>query len=586
MCTAGPAPSSVSEALDAVRAGLAYLNGVAAADLPGVVQAQCLRELAAAESAHTAAHARLLAAFSAGSAYEDDGQGSARMWLRWQTQITRGAADGAAGWVRRLAAHPALAGALAQGSISPSYARVIAGWTDLLPEAHRGDGDRILLDAAAGGASLADLGGLAEEMAARTATPDPDGDPGDDDGFTGRRVWLDLTFRGAGLLSGDLTPACAAALAAVLESLGKKAGPEDTRTPVQRDHDALEEACRRLAASRCLPDRAGQPTQVQLHLTLDQLRGLPGGPDAEAAWRAGQAAGDGQPGWLTSQVAAGGYACDAAITPIVTGHLDPAALDEMTRAHLTRHRPCPVHGPGQAAGGTAGSCPSHGPCPVHGPGQAAGGAAGSCPSHGPCPVHGPGQAAGGTAGSCSSPAQPASTGPGTGRPGAAPPEGTPAPASCQCATPLLPPATTARLRDTLLRHATGAVSGPGGLAAFLRTRLTGTQFPAISLPLDVGAATEQVPPHLRRAVITRDRHCAFPGCLTPPAGCHTHHILPRSKGGATRLDNLLLLCAFHHLTAVHRWGWSVTLHADGTVTARSPDRERTLHSHSPPTQNA
>jgi hypothetical protein len=45
---------------------------------------------------------------------------------------------------------------------------------------------------------------------------------------------------------------------------------------------------------------ARQPTQVQLHLTLDQLRDLPGGRDAEAAWRAGQANGDGQPGWLTT----------------------------------------------------------------------------------------------------------------------------------------------------------------------------------------------------------------------------------------------------------------------------------------------
>jgi hypothetical protein len=32
---------------------------------------------------------------------------------------------------------------------------------------------------------------------------------------------------------------------ALLDSLGKKAGPEDTRTTSQRHHDALEEACRR-----------------------------------------------------------------------------------------------------------------------------------------------------------------------------------------------------------------------------------------------------------------------------------------------------------------------------------------------------
>jgi hypothetical protein len=510
MCSTGQQPSNVTEALAAVRAGLAYLNGMDAADLPGVVQAECLRELARAESAQTAAHARVLSAFRASSAYEDDGQGSARMWLRWQTQITRSAADGAVGWMRRLAAHPALARALAGGTISPSYARAIAAWTDQLPEAHRSGADEILLAAAAGGASLADLAGLAEEMRARTATPDGDSpDPAGRD--ADRRVRLGLTFRGAGHLEGELTPACAAALGAVLEALGKKAGPEDVRTPVQRDHDALEEACRRLAGAGCLPGRAGQPTHVQLHLTLDQLRDLPGGRDAEAAWRAGQAAGDGQPGWLSGR-AAGGYVCDAAITPVVTGHLDPAALDTLTGAFLARRGSCPAHGPGGDTG----------------------------------------------------------------------PDGDTGPGGCQCPGRPPPPATLARLQDTLLRHAADVMSGPGGLAAFLRTRLLGGQFPAVSLPLDVGAATPTVPGHLRRAVITRDRHCAFPGCTQPPPACQVHHLRPRADGGPTRLDNLLLLCAFHHLIAVHQWDWTLTLHPDGTVTAVSPDRKRLLHSHGPP----
>src|SRR5260221_459133 len=140
--------------------------------------------------------------------------------------------------------------------------------------------------AAAGGAGLRDLEGLAEEIRKRTAKPDDDGD---DDGFDDRGLHLARTFRGAGKLNGDLTPACAAALAAVLEALGKRAGPEDLRSKWQRDHDALEEACRRLIASNCLPERAGQPTQIQLGMSLDQLRGLPGAREAEAAW-AGSAA--------------------------------------------------------------------------------------------------------------------------------------------------------------------------------------------------------------------------------------------------------------------------------------------------------
>jgi hypothetical protein len=77
----------------------------------------------------------------------------------------------------------------------------------------------------------------------------------------------------------------------------------------------------------------------------------------------------------------------------------------------------------------------------------------------------------------------------------------------------LPPRVLARLQDLILAHAADVLSGPAGRASFLRTGLLAAQFPpAVSLPLDVGTATAIVPPHLRRAVIARDRHCAAPGC--------------------------------------------------------------------------
>jgi hypothetical protein len=619
MCTGQP-PATVPEALAGLRASLAFLNQVAAADLPGAVQAGCLRELAKAESAYTAAHARMLAAFSASGAHEDDGQQSERAWLKWQTQITTGAAGGAVGWMKRLAAHPAVRTALADGTISPSWARHICTWTDVLPEDGRDDADQILLAAAASGAVLPDLAALAEEMHRRTATPDPDG-PHGDDSFDERRVRLGLTFGGAGVLEGDLTPACAAALQAVLEALGKKAGPEDVRTAPQRRHDALEEACRRLIGAGCLPDRAGQPTQVQLHLTLDQLRDLPGATDAEAAWRAGQAAAatqppssttqaaqaaaEGQPGWLTGGAsqpttahasaatpsttssadpageaaqagqagpaagqaaaaaqaaravaegqagwltgrAAQAYACDAAITPIVTGTVDQTALAALAAellADLADSCTCGTRDASrQDRSGQDGS------------GQDGGYRNRSGGEHCRC----------------------ADTGP----PSRTRSAGHPDPRAP------LHPTTLARLHETLLRHAADILSGPSGLAAFLRTRLTADQFPSVSLPLDTGTPTSLITGGLRRAVITRDRHCAFPGCDIPPNACQVHHIKERARGGQTCLGNLVLLCAFHHLIAVHQWGWSLALHGDGTVTAISPDGTRTLHSHGPPSRAA
>jgi hypothetical protein len=48
----------------------------------------------------------------------------------------------------------------------------------------------------------------------------------------------------------------------------------------------------------------------------------------------------------------------------------------------------------------------------------------------------------------------------------------------------------------------------------------------------------------------------------------------------------MLLCRFHHLIAIHRWGWVFTLRPDGTTQAVSPDGTKTLHSHPPPVQAA
>ena len=200
-----------------VLAGLGWLAAADTASEPASVQADCLRGLERALSVHTAARARVLAGFCAQAGYADDGHGSPRTWLTWQTRVTRPAASAALASMRRLSEHPAVAEALAEGVLSASWARQVTDWTDLLPAEARGDADTILLAAAAGGAELADLAGLAEEMRRRLARPDSGGD-----GFDERSLRLDATLGGAGHLTGDLTPRCTAALQAVLDTLGKK----------------------------------------------------------------------------------------------------------------------------------------------------------------------------------------------------------------------------------------------------------------------------------------------------------------------------------------------------------------------------
>jgi hypothetical protein len=520
-------PGTIKEALASLDSALDYLAGPDAASLPAAEQASCLTALERAASKHTAARAAILAAFSAQGGFAADGQHSARAWLSWQTRVTAGAAAGLVGWMKRLAAHPAVSRALAAGQISASWARQICGWTDRLPAARREDADRILLTAAAGGANLAALAGLAEEMHRRCCPPDAD-----DDGFDDRRLRLGRTFRGAGRLDADLTPACAAAVAAVLDALGQKAGPEDERNKRQRDHDALEEACTRLIAAGMLPERAGQPTQIQLHMTLRELRGAADRSGIEDSWFAARAAGYG----LLTGPAAEAAACDAAIAPVVSGHVDYAVLAEMAETFLAACLPR-----GRCAVCSAGHCPV---------------VRGNCPQVDAATADRPGEpgASGCTCGHCAD---------GTGTPVSA--------------------ATMAGLSNALLSRAADALSGPAGLAALLRGNYApaGRPLANISLPLDVGKATEEIPAHLRRAVILRDRHCRFPGCRQPPAGCQVHHIRTRRGGGVTSLGNMILLCRFHHLIAVHRWGWQIILHPDGTVTATGQDG-RILRSHGPP----
>ncbi len=164
MCDRGQlpgAPRTASEALDLVMAGFGWLADADLAAVPVTVRAcgswsgsgrcrrrrtrRCCRPLIMMPGSLTTGRAR-------------------PGWLRWQTQVTAGAASGAVGWMRRLRGHRAVARALREAKVSASWARQICDWTDLLPGSARQDADVILLAAAAGGADLADLARLARHM--------------------------------------------------------------------------------------------------------------------------------------------------------------------------------------------------------------------------------------------------------------------------------------------------------------------------------------------------------------------------------------------------------------------------------------
>jgi hypothetical protein len=326
-----PAFASVGEAMDMARAALGYLAAVDATQLGDETQAVCLRGLERTDAISTAVRASFLSAFTLGKGYSADADYSARAWLMHKTGITRGAAASHTAWSNRAGTHPVVVAALAAGELSESYGRTICQWTDRLPEQYRQESDELLVKAAAAGLGLADLSALFAEMYQRARSDLPDEDPAR--GFADRGVRLETTFQGAGVMTGDLTPECAAVVGKVLDALSAPAGAEDDRTQEQRYHDALQEAMRRLVAANLLPERAGQPVKVWAHISLADLLRLDGSSalqeewtaQVRARWAAHRAAasetGASDGAWLDGD-AAEGIACDAAMAPIVTGDVE------------------------------------------------------------------------------------------------------------------------------------------------------------------------------------------------------------------------------------------------------------------------
>ena len=210
-------------------------------------------------------------------------------------------------------------------------------------------------------------------------------------------------------------------MTAVLDALSAPAGAEDTRTHAQRYHDALQEAMRRLVAADLLPERAGQPVKVWAHISLVDLLRLDGSSALQEEWtaqvraqwaahraEASQGAGDGA-AWLDGDDAAA-LACDAAMAPIVTGDLNPGALDDLVRlcVELDWRRRAGDRDADAAAGG-----------------------------------------------------EPGAPGPGTAQAWEA-------------------------LERAIIGKAVDLLSGPGGLASFLRRRQLGARLGGPSLPLDIG----------------------------------------------------------------------------------------------------
>jgi len=89
------------------------------------------------------------------------------------------------------------------------------------------------------------------------------------------------------------------------------------------------------------------------------------------------------------------------------------------------------------------------------------------------------------------------------------------------------------------------------------------------IPIGIGRVSRSIPPYLAREIRHRDGGCRFPGCGRK-LWTNIHHQRPWAAGGRTDMDNLILLCGFHH-RLVHEGEWEVRGDPNVELVFVSPD---------------
>jgi hypothetical protein len=511
----------MGDALGSALAAMRFLARVDMTQLSGEAVAEALIAMEQMDAAQAAVRAKAVSVFNDKHLYHEYAHRATTAWLIHYTRARRGKAGQVSGLASLYHYHPVLAAALAEADVvSESVALLIAKWTNQFPADCVRAADEILIEACRAGASEQLLAEIAAQIRVRVCGPDPEEEQGK---LEERTLRLETTLDGAGRVDGNLTPACAALLQAVLDAFGHETGKDDDRSPHERNHDALEAALKLVLAGK-----KGKPYKAVVHIAFEDLLAMQGASamidaytsqvaatmaaraeDARArraGQRAAQAVTGGRETWLAGDQALA-VLPDAMIVPLITTHLAAGHMEAIASIGAELHRLAAEQDTDEEASKEA---------------DAAGGS---------------------TTAAREARAQQVEV-----------------------------------LYKKLAGEALALVAGPNAVAAWLRRGLLGAPgtgplgaaLAGKSLPLDVGCS-KTIPDHLRLAAAIRSPHCQAPGCTQPVWRCEPHHLIHRENGGHTSLGNLDTYCWFHHHILFHKMGWSATLNGDGTATLRKPD---------------